>query len=326
MGRKVIGERVAKPVHEAGFYFSFKLGWELFMRHTFDSINKIIPKRVILILGACLVFGLLLALSHSPVYAAQESTSGLASIAEQESSCTPPNDWAQTTRVKNPEKPTKQWTFNVDQPEMLVSLSFFYYQDYSKAGCPYDCSTGDCQTDETGKGVTPLGNFNVVDGKEGANRGSKKFEGRLAQGTYQVTFTANGDPGSLNAGLNVRQNSVPTATSFPTNIPVPTDVPPTATNPPTATPVTPTATENTPPPVESPTTTPTSKPKRTPPATLAPPTPFPGSPPPQVLIPQTGSVPGLVSGTNALIVIPLGSGLIGLTIAFYGIVSRLKKK
>ena len=320
MGRKVIGERVAKPAHEAGFYFSFTLGWELFMLHTFDSIDKIIPKRVILIFGVCLVVGSLLALSHSPVYAAQESISGLASIAEQESSCTPPNDWAQTTRVKNPEKPTKQWTFTVDQTEMLVSLSFFYYQDYSKAGCHYDCSTGDCQTDETGKGVTPLGNFKVLDGKEGANRGSKKFEGRLAQGTYQVTFTANGDPGSLNAGLNVRQNAVPTATSFPTNIPVPTDVPP------TATPVTPTATESTAPPVEKTTPTPTSKPKRNPPATLAPPTPFPGSPPPQVLIPQTGSVPGLVSGVNALIVIPLGSGLIGLTIAFYGIATRLKRK
>jgi hypothetical protein len=320
MGRKVIGELVAKPASWAGFYFSFTLGWELFMLHTFESIDKIIPKRVFLILGAGLVVGLFLTLSHSPGYAARESTSGLASIAEQESSCTPPNDWAQTTRVKNPEKPTKQWTFTVDQPEMLVSLSFFYYQDYSKAGCPYDCSTGDCQTDETGKGVTPLGNFNVLDGKEGANRGSKKFEGRLAQGTYQVTFTANGDPGSLNAGLNVRQNSVPTATSFPTNTPVPTDAPP------TATPVTPTATESTPPPVESPTPTPTSKPKRTPPATLAPPTPFPGSPPPQALIPQTGSVPGLVSGVNALIVIPLGSGLIGLTIVFYGIVTRLKRK
>ena len=293
---------------------------------TLHSIDKIISIRAILILGACLVVGLLLALSHSPVYAAQESTSGLASIAEQESSCTPPNDWAQTTRLKNPEKPTKQWTFTVDQPEMLVSLSFFYYQDYSKAGCPYDCSTGDCQTDETGKGVTPLGSFNVLDGKEGANRGSKKFEGRLTQGTYQVTFTANGDPGSLNVGLNVRQKSVPTATPFPTNIPDPTDVPPTATNPPTATPVTPTATESAPPPDESPTPTATSKPTRTPPATLPPPTPFPGSPPPQVLIPQTGSVPGLVSGVNVLTIIPLGFGLIGLAIAFYGIVTRLKRK
>lgn len=285
------------------------------MLHTFYSTNKIITNRVFLILGACLLAGLFLTLSNSPVYASQESTSGPASIAEQESSCTPPNDWAQTTRVKNPEKPTKQWTFTVDQPEMLVSLSFFYYQDYSKAGCPYDCSTGGCQTDETGNGKTPLGDFAVADGKEGANRGSKKFEGRLAQGSYQVTFTANGDPGSINVGLNVRQNSVPTATPFPTNTPVPT-----------ATPVTPTATEITPPPVENPTPTPTTKPKRTPPATLPPPTPFPGSPPPQALIPQTGSVPGLVSGANVLTFIPLGFGLIGLAIAFYGIVTRLKGK
>jgi len=296
------------------------------MLHTFDSINKIITKRVFMIHGACLLAGLLLTLSHSSVYAAQESTTGLASIAELESSCTPPNDWAQTTRVKNPEKPTKQWTFTVDQPEMLVSLSFFYYQDHSKAGCPYDCSTGDCQSDETGKGVTPLGNFNVLDGQEGANRGSKKFEGRLAQGTYQVTFTANGDPGSLNVGLNVRQNSVPTATPFPTNTPVPTDVPPTATNPPTATPVTPTATESVPSLVESPTPTPTSKPKRNPPATLPPPTPFPGSPAPQALIPLTGSVESLTSSANMWVLIPFGVGLLGLGIAFYGIATRFKKE
>jgi hypothetical protein len=43
------------------------------------------------------------------------------------------------------------------------------------------------------------------------------------------------------------------------------------------------------------------------------------------LIPQTGSVLGLVPGANALAVI-LGFGLIGLGIAFYGIVTRLKGK
>jgi hypothetical protein len=291
------------------------------MNYNFDSINLINAKRVFLILGACLIASLFSTLSHSSVFAAQETTNSYVLVSEQEPSCTPPNDWAQTTRVKNPEKPTKQWTFTVDEPEMLVSLSFFYYQDHNKAGCPFDCSTGACQTDETGDGKTPLGNFNVEDGKEGANRGSKKFEGRLAQGTYQVTFTANGHPGSINVGLNVRQELVPVATPFPTNTPVPT-----ATNPPTATPVTPTATESAPPPGESPTPKSPSKPKRTPPATLPPPTPFPGSPPPQALIPQTGSVPGLIPGANALAVISLGFGLVGLGIAFYGIITRLKGK
>lgn len=290
------------------------------MNYICDSINLINCKRVFLILGACLLAGLFSTLPHSSVFAGKETTTSYLLISEQEPSCTPPNDWAQTTRVKNPEKPTKQWTFTVDEPEMLVSLSFFYYQDHSKAGCPFDCSTGACQTDETGDGKTPLGNFNVEDGKEGANRGSKKFEGRLAQGTYQVTFTANGDPGSINVGLEVRQELVPTATPFPTNTPVPTDVPP------TATPVTPTATERKPPPAKKPTFTPTSKQKRNPPATLPPPTPFPGSPPPQALIPQTGSMPGLIPGANAVILIPLGIGLAGLGIAFYGIVTRLKGK
>jgi hypothetical protein len=111
----------------------------------------------------------------------------------------------------------------------------------------------------------------------------------------------------------------------PTETPeTPTETPETPTETP-ATPVTPTATESKPPPIENPTPTSPSKPKRTPPATLPPPTPFPGSPPPQALIPQTGSVLGLVPGANALAVI-LGFGLIGLGIAFYGIVTRLKGK
>lgn len=109
----------------------------------------------------------------------------------------------------------------------------------------------------------------------------------------------------------------------PTETPeLPTDTPES----PPETPVTPTATESKVPPVTKPSPTPTSKPTRTPPATLAPPTPFPGSPTPQILIPQTGSVPGVVLGSKALVFIPLGFGLVGLGIAFYGIAKRLKRK
>jgi hypothetical protein len=257
------------------------------------------------------------------------------------SACTPPDDWNQTVRLKNPQKPTKQWTFNVSEPEMEVSLVFFYYQDYDKSGCPLDCSTGDCQTDETGKGVTPLGNINVLDGKEGGNRGVKKIEGHLTQGTYQVVFTANGDPGSLNVGLNVKTNALPTATPpQPTDTPIPTTITPTEPPPPTETepPPTdiPTTTVTTPPPLESPTPsatqdgpTPTGTDvKRTPPATLPPPTPLPGSSTPMVLIPVTGARTAgqnQGSGINGWLVIPLGIGVFGLGIAFYGIATRLKQ-
>ena len=197
---------------------------------------------------------------------------------------------------------------------MMVTLVFFYYQDYSKAGCAYDCSTGECQTDETGHGQSPFGEFSVLDGKEGANRGSKQLSGRLAQGTYQVTFTANGNPGSLNVGLKVQQQAVPTST--PTNTPVPSEVTP------TDTPVTPEPTEITPEPED--TATPTTKPKRTPPATLPPPTPFPGSQPPQALIPQTGFELGQSSSALLLVFITFGLGVVGLGFTFYGIRKRLK--
>ncbi len=273
----------------------------------FFSFNSAKYSHVFLVLfGACLLASLLIALTFSP---------GFASQAETNAACTQPNDWAQTTRLKNPEKPTKQWSFSVDESQMRVSLVFFYYQDYSKEGCPNDCSTGACQTDETGNGESPLGGFKVSDGKEGANRGVKKMEGILTKGDYKVSFTANGDPGSLNVGLVVRQESVPTATPLPTDTPTPTVIVPTATNTPTAT--SPPPDETAPPPKKEPT--------KKPPATLPPPTPFPGSPPPQALIPETGIMDGVSPQVRIWVIIPMGIGLVGLGIAFYGIVTRLKK-
>ncbi len=278
------------------------------------------PLRSHIFLGACLLASALLALPSSPAFAVQELSPLVASEAEQELACTPPNDWAQTTRLKNPENPTKEWVFTVDEPQMSVSLILFYYQDYDKAGCPFECSQGDCQTDEAGFAETPLGGLTVSDGKEGGNRGVKKLEGLLEKGTYRVTFTATGNPGSINVGLIVRQVSVPTATPSPTDTPTPTPITPTITNTPTAT-----ATESAPPPVKSPSPTP-KKPKRTPPATLPPPTPFPGSPPPQALIPLTGTAQSLATGANLWLIIPFAIGLLGIGIAFYGIVTRLKEE
>lgn len=241
--------------------------------------------------------------------------------------CTPPSDWNQTTRVKNPEKPTKEWTFSVDDAEMEVRLVFFYYQDYDKSGCPYDCSTGECQTDETGKGISPLGDFVVIDGKEGANRGVKQLEGRLAQGSYKVVFFANGDPGSINVGLQVDQETPPTKTPAPTNTPVPTADIPTASPTPTATEPEPSPTPTEPAPTEkSPTPT---EPTSTPPATLPPPTPIPGSPTPMILIPQTGDgLPLYRQGLslNDWPILVLGIGLVGIGMVFYGILSRLKSE
>jgi hypothetical protein len=278
------------------------LGWEIDMKKFFNLISGKHSHLILIFFGACLFAALFFALASPQM--------GYAAQAETEPACTPPNDWAQTTRLKNPEKPTKQWTFSVDEPQMRVSLVFFYYQDYSTAGCPYDCSTGDCQTDETGNGDSPLGGFKVSDGKDGANRGVKKLEGVLVKGDYKVSFTANGDPGSLNVGLVVRQESVPTATPLPTNTPA-------------ATPITPTATMTAPPPEENP--PPTPKPTRKPPATLPPPTAFPGSPPPQALIPETGVMDSMTPGVRIWLIIPLGIGLLGLGIAFYGIATRLKE-
>jgi hypothetical protein len=298
-----------------------------------SSIMKAVFRLVSLCFRSFALVGFVAGFLYSLTQAAEGDLADFANENSEVLTCSPPNDWNQTTRVKNPQKPTKEWTFSVDDSEMDVRLVFFYYQDYDRSGCPYDCSTGECQTDETGKGTSPLGNFTVLDGKLGANRGVKQLQGRLSQGTYTVTFTANGDPGSLNAGLQVHQES-PT---FPTDTPIPTVIIPTTTPTPTATEPkpspTPTRTDIAPSP--SPTKpglpkmspTPTT-PKHTPPATLAPPTPFPGSVTPMILIPETGTGLEARSGGTGFNgwLIPLGIGFIGIGMVFYGITSWLKKR
>lgn len=317
------------------------------MNSPFDHDSKNIFRASYLLACACLLAGIILLIVYLPVEASTNDPSlQLLKPPQPTPDCTPPSDWGQTVRLVNPHKPTKQWTFDVVEPQMDVTLGFFYYQDYDKSGCPFDCSTGECQTDEGGKGSSPLGEFFVLDGKEGANRGVKKLQGRLAKGTYQVIFIATGNPGSINVGLNVRKDPVPTPTLEPTNTPTPTKVPvtPTATNTPTTTGTQPTETSTlTPsatttgtilPPSDTPTPTKTdesptptaTRVRRTPPSTLPPPTPFPGTPTPQILIPVTGIGLGQVTEIGGWVLIPFGLGVLGLGIAFYGIAVRLKRK
>lgn len=319
------------------------------MNIALDFCSRKVSGVIYLVSCACLLVGLILAGVPLPAQAAEKESDNVKSESSALlSTCDKPSDWGQTTRVKNPQNPTKEWTFTIDEPMADVTLGFFYYQDYDQSGCPFDCSTGECQTDEGGQGETPLGIFYVVDGKEGANRGTKKLEGRLTKGTYKVTFTASGHPGSINVGLNVRSNPLPPPTLIATDTPTPTVITPTETEvPPTDTPtftptttevtptdtptntatVTPTPTDapgpktKTPPPKEPPTATPTRKP----PATLPPPTAISGSPSPQVLIPVTG-ISNQESGVNGWILIATGIGLFGLGLAFYGISIRYKQE
>jgi hypothetical protein len=286
-----------------------------------------------------LLVGLVLSAVNLPVEAAESTPAALAggegSIMQ---ACTPPHDWDLTVRVGATNPPTKQWSFQIGEPEMDVKLTVFYYQDYDKRGCPFDCATGECQMNETGRFETPLGNIEVPDGVEGAQGGSHKFEGRLTQGSYQVVFIATGM--SINVGVRVLTASLPTGTPLPTF--TPTAVEPTQT--PTATPVdsitpsvSPTTTgtvlptvnppdpTNTPPGPEF-TPTPTSiSPTNTPLPTLEPPPPPANATPGGVLIPVTGDdLTG--GGPGAPLYIRLflftGVGFLGLGLVFNGAAAR----
>lgn len=270
--------------------------------------------------------------------------------------CTPPGNWDRTIRLFHERTSSKEWHFEVPEPEMNVTLTFFYYQDYEKSGCPKDCATVKCQSDETGEGETPLGSFSVSDGQKQPNSGKEKLRGRLPQGSYTASFHVTGK-GSINIGMRVEKDSVPTNTPQPT---VTIPVEPTATATPevtfTATVVTPeqtptqTVTQETPgetpettvtivPPQETPTATetptdPPSRPKKTPtatptlpPATLAPPSPPPGTSQPPALIPVTGgdrSPQADSEGLRQRLLVNLGIGLLGLGLICFGISRRMR--
>lgn len=278
--------------------------------------------------AALLSAGVAVSLGSSPVaaaYAPLADQNGVEVPLSQ--ACTPPTDWEQTVRLESPHRSSHEWTFNVAEPEMEVTLEIFYYQDYDREGCPYDCDSGECQLDETGMADTPLGSIQVDDSQASAHAGSETLSGRLPQGDHQVVFRVTGR-GSINVGFRARTNSLPTQppptetpepsptalppTATPTGeVPLPTQTPTRTDTPPTATPtrtpsvpspsLTPTytasPTENPPsptvlPPNPTPTPTPENPPSNgnpTPPPTLPPPAPPPNINQPPVLIPITGA-------------------------------------
>lgn len=277
---------------------------------------------------AFLTTGMVLSVMASPVSAADASPGGQEWADRNHlQACMPPADWGQTVRLESPRRSSQEWSFTVDEPEMDVTLEIFYYQDYNRDGCPYDCASGGCQLDETGVADTPLGNIQVNDGQLGPRGGSESLSGRMTQGVYQVVFRITGR-GSINVGFRAHIASLPTQPP-PTNTPEPspTPIPPSATptatfplptltptgtySPPTATPtstfsppspsLTPTITakptDSPPsptvlPPNPTPTPTADNPPKNgspTPPPTLPPPEPPSDVTQPPVLIPVTGA-------------------------------------
>jgi hypothetical protein len=192
--------------------------WKDAMEARIGLISKSFS-RISYVLGSiCLLAGLILSYANIPASAAELN----AQESSEENACTPPQYWDETERYTL-NNPTEEWTFEVNEPQMDVELEFFWYQDYDKQGCPYDCvNTDDCQDYETGDVTSPLGDFSIADGKEGVNDGGKTLSGVLSQGTYTVTFTFTGRKGSINVGLWVRMDSIEVETPTPT----PTDVPP----------------------------------------------------------------------------------------------------
>jgi hypothetical protein len=213
-----------------------------------------------------LVLGVLMAAVYYPARAAGIVQAESLQLSPPQQACTAPPDWNQTLRLYYERQVTREWSFDVEEPEMDVELEFFYYQDYNPEGCPFDCSAGDCQTDEIGECTSPFGDFEVADGTEGINSGTVLQSGRLTQGSYSASFSVTGK-GSINIGLRIHKKSVPptpvpdTATPTPmkTATPTQTELPPVSTETPTPT-ATATPTDNVLPPVGF-TATPTSTPE-----------------------------------------------------------------
>ena len=286
-----------------------------------------------------LLVGILLLITHMPGSAASPDEVGSSEplAPRQASTCTPPNDWGETVRLHTTGRTSMAWTFEVDEPAMDVTLEFFYYQDYDLVGCPYDCSTGPCQLDEVGAGESPLGEFRIEDGKEGAEAGVIQQVGRLEEGIYQASFQITAR-GSINIGLRVQKLPVPTATpeqeitQTPVSEATPTEIEPTATSTATATdsPPTATPTETSLPPTPTPTDqvlslTPTRTSRS--PATLPPPTLLPGMTQTPALIPVTGADFTSGSAQPELyrdLLINLGIGILGLGFILRGIYNRRK--
>jgi hypothetical protein len=189
-------------------------------------IGKFIKRisRISYVLGSvCLLAGLILSYVNVPASAAEPTLQeDLEPVVQSDSSCTPPDDWDRTIRFTR-KNPSKEWKFEVEEPEMMVNLEFFYYQDYDVDGCPFDCSTGSCQEFETGDIESPLGSFSIADGKEGADGGVERQKGVLSKGSYTARFKFTGFKGSINVGFRAKTSSLPTET--PTQVPPSTETP-----------------------------------------------------------------------------------------------------
>ncbi|HJW91283.1 MAG TPA: hypothetical protein VJ436_11640 [Anaerolineales bacterium] len=336
------------------------------MNKKYSSFLKQVAKISYFLGSVNLLVGLVLMVIHLPANAAGPAPGeevAQAPTPTMPPDCTPPNDWHLTTRLLKSRQASKEWSFNVGEPEMDVTLEFFYYQDYDRYGCPYtDCSTGECQKNEIGSGESPLGTFDVSDGKLGPDSGKEKQIGRLLKGSYTASFWVT-DGGSINIGLKVHKKSAPTDTPVPpptsTSTPTPTT---TATFTPTFTPtatttdmgtILPPSPSDTPTPTATqigadtatPTLTSTPTPEitvlpppgtstatltwsATPPDTLEPPSRPSGTPDAKALIPVTGfglGGPGLAGSPYPNLFLGLGVTILGLGVVAHGMGRQLDK-
>jgi hypothetical protein len=98
-----------------------------------------------------LIAGLLLSLLSVPARAAGSDDDVISSQDPEPTevpACTPTDKWYKTVRAKDGR--LVNWRVRVKEDHTNLRLKFFWYQDYSKEGCPFDCSTGECQDHETG--------------------------------------------------------------------------------------------------------------------------------------------------------------------------------
>jgi hypothetical protein len=212
-----------------------------------SKITKIIKSlaRLSYVLGsASMLLGIGLSIIYEPANAAPiEKAPALFDVsAQSEDACIAPDIWNQTVRLYyRPSKgtvPSKTWTFEVEEPEMDVTLEWFWYQDYQKDGCPKDCSTDpNCQLDEIASVTSPLGDFDIQDGVIGPAVDKETLRGRLSRGTYTVKAKPTGK-GSINIRMEVTKNLIPTEAPIDTSTPTAT-VTATATETPTETPESP---------------------------------------------------------------------------------------
>ena len=192
------------------------------------KILKMLGRLSYLLGSASMLLGIGLSIVYQPANAAsiEKAPALFDANAQNGDACIAPNIWDQTVRLYyRPAGGTvqsKTWTFEVKEPEMDVTLEWFWYQDYQKDGCPKDCSTDpNCQTDEIASVTSPLGDFDIEDGVIGPASDKNKLSGRLSQGEYTVTAKPTGK-GSINIRMEVTMHLPPTAVPIDTSTPTAT--------------------------------------------------------------------------------------------------------